>query len=396
MIVVIFVFLYILINNIIDNNRRLYMSNAIRDFLNNETETDFFDEKDKEYINYAKKNNVNKYDITDFINNYIDIVNRSVKAKIDGADNCNGFYYTSYNPKDVSYIYYEKTTDKYRDIYIHGLEPNIAKYIIKNVTNKDIIDYNSGTFNKKIIIQLNKVFKFNNNNWFIESDDDLHIELPYNVYINYVSDKKKIINEIKEFLEVEILKGEIKKIKEKKPTINVRYKFETIDGKIINGETILGVQYNDSSDIKFNANYFAHLYCTLGNHAEIKTGQHDYDDAERKEVGELDVLTAERAKLGLEQTPQMNWDDYDEDGNYIGADETVSKEEAEEIIKYLSEHGITGIKSYDIKRPMDTKIEESNNIEDDPNLKIQAEMMEEFKRKAREMYEATKSVKENE
>ena len=382
-------------NKFIEHKKYVTIQNSIISFLNNDELSENFDKNELEILQYAKAKVSNRYNITDFINNYIDSIDKSVNARINNLISANMFYST-YDDRRVGYVEFKNITDKYHGIAIHGLKPMESKYIIMNITDEDIVNYNQNKFDDILKSKLELIFEHDENDqWIINQIDDKRIELPYNVYIDYISNKRIVVNEIKKFLEIKVLDGELKKKKKKETPIRIKYKFQNIDGKVVEGIKNVVVEKNENNVIKIHANSFLPLYCTQGNLAQIKAGQHDYDEAVKRDMYELDELTAERAKLGLEQTPQMNWDDYDEDGNYIGSDETVSKEEAEEIIKYLNEHGITGIKPSDIKKPQNNDINVNNSsaydyltdneTEDiDSNLKIQREMIEELKNKAKE------------
>ena len=126
-------------------------------------------------------------------------------------------------------------------------------------------------------------FKNDSGKWYIDGNEDKHIELPYNVYVDYVSDKKETKNNIKEFLEIKLSSSDINKLTNKKTVVNMHYKYETINGEIVNGDMLIGAKIDKNNSIKFDANYLTGFYSTLGNYATLTAGQHDYDEAREEQ-----------------------------------------------------------------------------------------------------------------
>ena len=274
-----------------DNNNRYKMSMAIKELLNNETMSPYFDEKDLNYIKYAKNENVNHYDITNFINNYIDCITKSIEAKVNDVENQMYQFYSPYNYAEyIGYSYYKQIAKYVGDIFISSMQSDVAKYIVRHITYEDINMYKDGTFEQNIKLKLEKYFTHEKDDkWFIDLNYDKHIELPYGVYVDYVADKKKTVNNIREFLEIKILRGELKKIKAKNfsnDTIKVKYKFETFDKKIEEGILKVGIKLEKDDRLKIDANYFTHLYYTNRNMPTLRAGQHDYDEARERQIQE--------------------------------------------------------------------------------------------------------------
>lgn len=394
-----FIFLILIISYLViryqENKVAKEINNELTDFYNNGIINEHIPEYANNWYSYYVKSNVrNRYNITNLLNDYIDKVEECIEVKIsDGKKKL----------KDYTFEYRELGSDTHILINIHGLKDFEVECILNNITEKDIELYKNKEFDNYIRNKLSDIFEYKNNSWFLDSYEDKIFELPYNVYLDYKSNKDEPLNEVKEIKNIKISPRDIKRINSDKKewiAFNVEYvnNFNENKQRIVHlYKNIIGEQYF------FDISFLDILFTKKSRepNANIEMGQHDYDEAMKREMDELDALTAERAKLGLEQTPMFNWDDYDEDGNYIGADETVNKAEAEEIIKYLNEHGITGIKPSDIKKSQNNDAIENNNSEYDnltdeeqedidSNLRIQREMIEDLKRRAKESLNESK------
>ena len=222
-------------NKFIEHKKYVTIQNSIISFLNNDELSENFDKNELEILQYAKAKVSNRYNITDFINNYIDSIDKSVNARINNLISANMFYST-YDDRRVGYVEFKNITDKYHGIAIHGLKPMESKYIIMNITDEDIVNYNQNKFDDILKSKLELIFEHDENDqWIINQIDDKRIELPYNVYIDYISNKRIVVNEIKKFLEIKVLDGELKKKKKKETPIRIKYKFQNIDGKVVEG-----------------------------------------------------------------------------------------------------------------------------------------------------------------
>ena len=255
------------------------ISNSIIRLLNDGEKSDYFDDEAVVAIEYAKTKNANRHEITDCINNYIDIINKSIIAKINNIDKEYHFYSTSNYANKAGYVYYKHLAENNRDMLIYGLDNAKANFIIKKIIDADIENYKNGTLKEKLNKQLQKILLYESGKWYIDSNIDKHIELPYNVYIDYVSNKREFKNDIKKILNIEIKPSELKKITKKFTNVDMKYEFENTDGNIVKGNKNLGIKVDENNQYIIDIYTISSLYSLYGNYAELTFGQHDYDEA---------------------------------------------------------------------------------------------------------------------
>ena len=276
------------------NKTKREIEKSLINYINNGIVNEYMYENALADLEYAKNDNVNYYNITDFINNYIDSARKSVKAKIDKRDETYNFYKEYNDADEIGYQYYELTfrnKQKKYDIIIYRLRTNALKYIIKHITDEDIISYNNGTFDQNIKLKLEKIFiHTKDDKWYIDSDEDEHIELPYNIYLDYVSNKKQNKNVCSEVINLKI-KDKINEENSKKNKILIcEITYKDFDGNIVKDTGGIGIKYDSSNNIKVNAQgMLGRLFYTFPkdvpvyNAATLTAGQHDYDEALIKE-----------------------------------------------------------------------------------------------------------------
>ena len=108
--------IYLLIN---EKRKSIAISSAIMGLLNDNKISKYFDDDALEAVAYAKTKNMNKYDITDFINNYIDTITKSVIAKVKGMEQEGYMFYYPYGVnKYIGYNEYIKIAKTNRDLAI--------------------------------------------------------------------------------------------------------------------------------------------------------------------------------------------------------------------------------------------------------------------------------------
>lgn len=309
-IMLIIILLIVIVRVILFINDSLKIENIMLNALNNDFQYDFISDNEMKAHKNAKKNENNEYDITSIINNYIDNLELCVKNHIEKKYN--------YNIVDFG------LSDS---LVIHGLNEDGFEYIYDLISSEDIKLYRIGKFKEFIINKLKKIINYKEENniikWYIANDVDKQIELPYNVYIIFVhSDKKS--------KEVKYIKS-LKFVKEKDYNCIVEY--EKTNGTIVT-ENILVNQKKIDNEKRYVITGFNSIYFTQTQSASLKFGQHDYDKAQEEEL-------KKEAEEPYVELPHRNWDDYDDEGNYIGetssARVVTSKEEFEEMIRKNSE-----------------------------------------------------------
>ena len=307
----------------------------------------------KGWLEYAKSKKLEEYDISGLINDYINAIDLAIQKKINWN-------------KEIRYDQYNKSGGL--DVVAeHGIQDNWIEYIANNITEEDILAYTENSFFENLIPKIEKVFihksEQKDKSWYVKNDMDKTIELPYNVYYVYVSDHKKLRNEVKEIVSIDT-----NKVNEHYTDCKVKYK--NYSDEIVE-ETIK--MFNSVNMYTGEKTYFysdfSDLYYTDGNMPELTAGQHDYDEAKKRESEELNEFFAEQGRLGREMTPKMNWDDYDENGNYKSEESVISVEQYERAydwaVKDLQKKALE-FKSKDIKEgngKADGKDTKNDNID---------------------------------
>ena len=254
------------------------INNELIYFYNNGTINEHIPDYGSGWYNYYIKSNVrNRYDITNLLNDYIDIVKECIEVKIsDGKKRL----------KEYTFEYRELGSDTHIHINMYGLKDFIKKYILNNISEIDIEFYKNGNFDNYIKSQLLDIFDYQNNRWYLDSYEDKIYELPYNVYLNYKSNKDEPLNEVKEIRNIKIDLIDVKKIKsDKKERINFTIEYLNNLNEIKQKNlSLFKMKLNES--YYFDISFLDILFTKKSRdpNAEIKMGQHDYDEAMRKEI----------------------------------------------------------------------------------------------------------------
>lgn len=234
---------------------RIYLMNQIKNDIINDLNGKFGKRtseitKSDYYIFNQPIEELNRYDINDLINKYIEIVKDAIEFKRgnkDISEKCLGYEQIN-NPREIRWG---------QDVLMSY--DAIMEAVAKNLTQQDIINYESGLFNELLIEKLKNCLDYQEKDgkieWQINSIKDERIELPYDSYIDYVAyhrekneDFKKAVNVIydKDFeleknhsyviIEYETPIGELKK---QKSSIffdknSYTYRVSLYDGLILN------------------------------------------------------------------------------------------------------------------------------------------------------------------
>lgn len=279
---------------------------------------------EKEY-NFAIEDNTNIYKIDEFIKYYINLLDTCILIK-EGQKNKNDIkeFLVKGNFIDLAVLKCED--DRY------------AEYIVKNMTEEDINDYNNHIYHKRILNDLEKIFIHKSNkemeDWYLTGDEKRTIELHYNYYVKYTPNDKKRNIDFDRILSLNIISpvSKIDEYDKKNDTLKSVVQYITKSGEIKELKRVVLLE-KDGKNIYYSPTlYLSSLFYSQEVKPTCSTGQHDYDLAEEKKLEEWNRYEEE---YGHVSTGGIS-DDFDENGNYIGEDETtVSKEIYDKIKEQL-------------------------------------------------------------
>ena len=262
-IIVLVLFIVLILSLLLFGNRItlkiFYISEANRliKYYNNVINHNF-DEDDK----FAKRltgYKSDRLDITYAINNYFDVLEKSVNSKIN-----------SQSMRFESYVY----LGEYDKPIIHGLKDFCAEEISKILNDDDILLYKSGKLFEKIakeIEQNDNIFHKSDNlkeEWYINNINDIVIELPYNVYMNFLCEKVNVKNEILKIISISLYNN-------KNNNLRCNFKYKQLNGEIKVEKDRIAYLYDDNTKISIPA--IDELFIEDIQNAELTFGQHDYD-----------------------------------------------------------------------------------------------------------------------
>lgn len=262
-IIVLVLFIVLILSLLLFRNRIalkiFYISEANRliKYYNNVINHNF-DEDDK----FAKRltgYKSDRLDITYAINNYFDVLGKSIDSKIN-----------SQSMRFESYVY----LGEYDKPIIHGLKDFCAEEISKILNDDDILLYKSGKLFEKIakeIEQNDNIFHKSDNlkeEWYINNINDIVIELPYNVYMNFLCEKVNVKNEILKIISISLYNN-------KNNNLRCNFKYKQLNGEIKVEKDRIAYLYDDNTKISIPA--IDGLFIEDIQNAELTFGQHDYD-----------------------------------------------------------------------------------------------------------------------
>jgi len=156
------------------------IANGIKNFLNEGEYCKYLPEDQMIWLDNAKRDNVNNYDITEFVNYLIDTCKKCVSSKL-------GEY------KIKEHTIYKRTIPSYEGITIVDMmdwyytKPN---YMMAYITNEDIELYKNDKLEEKIHNELKNKFEYKDGKWYVGGNESKKIELVYGLYANYTPDNR--------------------------------------------------------------------------------------------------------------------------------------------------------------------------------------------------------------
>ena len=263
------------------------IANGIKDFLNEGKYCKYLPNDQMIWLNNAKSDSVNNYDITEFVNYIIETSKKCVAAKIG-----------EYNITE--HTIYKRIVPAYEGITIVDMmdwyytKPN---YMMAYITNEDIELYKNDKLEERLQNELKSKLDYKNGKWYVGGKESKKIDLIYGLYVNYTPDNRIENVKPKNILKIKLLNGFIKKIgynNERHIDLNIKYinnnneEFDVKKG--------MGIYVNDKAH--FDLQGLASLYYSYPKErTRPKLQIHHYSkDAEDAEYREW-----ERAKIKAEE-----------------------------------------------------------------------------------------------
>ena len=263
-----------------ENIYRLYKLSQIRDYYINELNGKFSNRTNPKKINayerYHKSiEELNHYDITKLVNIYTRIINDGVNLyslKKQGTEQ-------KYELKDYDFGNKNKL-ERGKDIELYC--DDFTEYTTYDITDRDVDNFNNGTFNQRLIEKLKDCLDYEVKNgkieWQINSTDDKRIELPYNCYIDYKAYYREDNKEFKRAVDVIFDKSYDLNKKENKAIV----KYESIDGKIKEVKVSTYHIFVDNEEY-YDIDYYGILVINADTIAKATLGSHTCDKMREEE-----------------------------------------------------------------------------------------------------------------
>ena len=178
------------------------IAKGIKDFLNEGKYCKYLPDDQMIWLNNAKSDNVNNYDITEFVNYIIETSKKCVAAKI-GEYNIN------------EHTIYKRVIPSYEGITIVDMmdwfytKPN---YMMAYITEEDIELYKNNKLEEKIQNELKNKLDYKDGKWFVGGSRSKKIDLMYGLYIDYTPDNRIENVKPKKVLNIKTLNNFIEKI----------------------------------------------------------------------------------------------------------------------------------------------------------------------------------------
>ena len=194
-----------IVNKVKSELLKIDIANSIKDFLNEGKYCKYFGDYQLDWLETAKRGNVNNYDVTEFVNYFIKISKKSIETRL-GMNN------------DKEYEVYKKILQThYKEISIVSMCYWYYKYFDNYITETDIELYKNNKLEEKIVDSFRKKLNYNGGKWYIGGNESKQIDLLYGFYLNYTPDNRVEKVKPKKKISIDFLPN----IKKSIPTINL-------------------------------------------------------------------------------------------------------------------------------------------------------------------------------
>ena len=275
----IFIFIVVTILIIIINPykrfRKSQLEKELLEAINNGIIGNDISENFRYEYKFAVNDNTNEYLIDDFIKYYVDLLDTCILIKKG-----------------------KKNTWDIREFFVRGDFMNLtvtrcsddrfAKYIVDNITEKDVEAYDNNLYVKMILDDLEKIFIHKSDkdfeDWYLSGNENKIIDLHYNYYITYTPNDKKNNNDFVKLLDFKIISplNTIDVFDKKNNTLESKIKYITNSGDIKELKRVVILEKKDDNVYYSPEVYLSSLYYSQTIKPTISPGQHDYDAEEER------------------------------------------------------------------------------------------------------------------
>ena len=258
------------------------IENSIMNFLNEGKHCKYFGEYQLDWLEQVKKGNVNNYDITEFVNYFIETSIRSIETKL-GMNH------------QKEFIKYEKSVQShYKDISVVSLCYWFYKYFDKYITEEDVELYKNKKIKQRIINELKNKLDYSDGKWYVRGNENKKIDLLYGFYLNYIPDNRLEKIKPKSILNIKVLNKYLSRISyDKNRSIDVLIKYIDYEDNIIEAKERISIHIRDIEHL--NVESLSTLYYEYPNKWILSQLQvsHYSKDAEDEEYREWERLRIE-------------------------------------------------------------------------------------------------------
>ncbi len=178
------------------------IANGIKDYLNEGKYCKYLPDDQMIWLDNAKSENTNNYDITEFVNYIIDTSKKCVATKLG-----------EYNIDE--HKEYIRIVPSYEGIKIVEMSDRYyanPKYMMGYTTDDDIKLYKNDKLEEKIQSELKSKLDYKDGRWYVGGNESKKIDLIYGLYVNYTPDNRIENIKPKKILNIKILNSFIDKI----------------------------------------------------------------------------------------------------------------------------------------------------------------------------------------
>lgn len=214
------------------------IANSIKDFLNEGKYCKYFGNYQLDWLETVKRGNVNNYEITEFVNYFIETSKRSIETRL-GMNN------------EKEYAAYKKIVQtQYKDISIVSLCYWYYKYFANYITENDIELYKNNKLEEKIKNELKNKLDYKDGKWYIGGNKNKQIDLLYGFYLNYIPDNRVEKIKPKKILDIKILNKYLHKISyNEDKSIDVLIKYIDLEDNIIECNNKISIHVRDKEHL---------------------------------------------------------------------------------------------------------------------------------------------------